>query len=206
MSSATKTAPSRTTAGIWTPVQQALVEGSPLSTLRVTDPNEADTIAVALKTACARRRWLLPLLAADSHRLLSAVGITLAGAARDRWDARQKAEGWGAQPSEFERAAAAPQRLVTPRLSGQLSIGASIDTSTKPVTATGVSSWPLATPVQRLQALAQSAVAASTSSSTQSQPQTVIPTHEEGYSHSADVNYVGITLPWDVVMQVHESL
>src|SRR5690606_18808284 len=104
--------------GAWKPIQQALVKGSSLPPITVSDPLQAGAIASGLRTASARSPWLLSLTAADPHRVLRAAGIELQGSAREAFGRQQWLEGWGGRTAEFEKAAQAPPRLSTPKLLG----------------------------------------------------------------------------------------
>ena len=111
--------------GAWRPIQQALMRGSSLPPIRVSDPMQAEAIADALRRSSARSRWLLSLIAADPHRVLRAAGITLEGKALARFDQLQELDGWGGKAAEFEGVARAPSRLATPRLTGTVQVGGS---------------------------------------------------------------------------------
>lgn len=190
--------------GAWKPIQRALVEGSSLRHITLSDPLQGEAVASALRAAASRNPWLLSLSAADPHRVLRAAGIVLQGGALERFDRQQSLLGWGAKTAEFESVARAPSRLGTPRLNGSLTTNGTAPTPAGARSAQPTR-WTLNTAVDRIDALTQSTVSTISLSSTGTTSHGAVPTTEEGYSHAADVDYTGITIPWDVVVQIHES-
>ena len=198
--------PNRTLNGIgrgaWAPIRRALTEGSQAPAITVRDARGADALILALKEASAGNFWLHSLAAADPHRLLGAAGITLRGAARQRFDEQRRAEGLADRPEEFDKAASPTARstasgVARPTVVRQGSVGtaavsAKIATSVSPNSA-----------VDRIRALSQSALTPIALDGDGARP--VTPQVEAGHSHAANVNYQGMMGAWDAVVQLHES-
>lgn len=196
--------PSVKASGAWMPIRRALTGEPPEPTIRVIDPQEADAVASALREACARSPWLLSLVAADPHRFLRAAGITLAGAARERFDQRRQKEGWGDRGAEFERVAVSPVRLASSRLT-QSTLSSNQPVGAIPASGSQPANWTLSTAIGRIGALTASSLVTLSSSGSSGASAPMIATHEAGYSHAGSVNFQGTTGSWDVVAQFHES-
>jgi len=192
---------SRVRLGAKASIRQALMEGSPYPMLTVSDANEADAVLSILRDASARNRWLFSLLTSNPHRLLRALGIAFEGAAQQQFAQTRQKLGWVDRPDEFERivsSGAVSQGAVRPVILGNGSTG-SASQPTDPS-----ERWALSTAIGRVQALTQSILSPAPLPTTpDSQPS--IPATEEGYSHAANVDYGGVMLPWDAVIQLHES-
>jgi hypothetical protein len=204
----------------WAPVVRALRDGAPVPSIVVTDPAEADAVAVALRRACSRSPWLLSLAAADAHRLLKAAGITLIGPALRRFDQRRVTERWGERPSEFEPVATTPVRRfrvgsAQPATAPAGLVASSLGYLTRP----DASPWSIGSAVGRIEALTATVLTTLSPSGLSSSGMSpassaggvggaatpVIAPTEAGYSHSAAIDYMGVTGNWDAVIQLHES-
>jgi hypothetical protein len=193
---------SPSTHGAWAPIRRALTQGSQAPAITVSGAREADALMAALKKAADANPWLLSLAAADPHRLLGAAGITLRGAARQRFDEQRRAEGQADRPEEFDKAVAPPARSATPG-AGRSSLARQASVGTAAFPTKTVASVSLESAVDRIRALSQSAIVPMAADGSDVQP--VVDPVEPGFSHAANLNYQGMMGAWDAVIQLHGS-
>ncbi len=196
---------SKKDSGSWTAVSDILKHGAKGRPVVISKPPEFRTYLRALFRFMGRHQRFAHLFIADPHRLLRALGVELAGDARERFDKARELAKWKDEPAEYDKIAAAK----APVSSG---VAISIDeASLETVSKTAANPAPeseLGVKIGQLEKAVLKPVTPGPISTPPPKPpplEPVIIGGAEGHSHEAALDFKGVTDEWDVVVQLHGS-